>query len=303
MKFAPFEYAAPATVQEAIALLASRPGEAKLLAGGQSLLPTMAFRLAQPALLVDLGRVAELRGIDVDADGAAHLGARTRWCDVLGNVELARAQPLLASAIGHVAHYQVRNRGTVGGSLAHADPAAEMPCVAVTCEARITIAGPSGERVVPASDFFLGPLTTDLAEDEVIVRIDLPAWPVARRWSFIEFSRRPGDFALAGVALFHDVDAAGCARNVHIGVIGSRMRPERLPGAESVLEGATLTDDAAGRNVLAVRVAKRAFQEYSAADDDHHASGAYRRSLLATLVSRAVNSTLTGEPVDTRATH
>jgi len=302
MKFAPFEYAAPATVREAIALLASRPGEAKLLAGGQSLLPTMAFRLAQPALLVDLGRVAELRGIEVAADGATHLGALTRWCDVQDHEDLSRAQPLLARAIGHVAHYQVRNRGTVGGSLAHADPAAEMPCVAVTCEAQIVIAGPSGDRVMPAADFFLGPLTTDLAEDEIIVRVDLPAWPATRRWSFLEFSRRPGDFALAGVALFYDVDHAGFARNVHVGVIGSRMRPERLAGAESVMEGAVLPEDSEERNALAVRVAKRAFEEYSAADD-YHASGAYRRSLLATLVSRAVASTLTGEPVEARVTH
>src|SRR5712671_3508082 len=181
MKLPPFEYACPTTINEAVALLANHSGEAKPLAGGQSLMPMMAFRIAHPALLVDLRKLPGLREIKIANDGV-RLGAMVRWRDIEDDARLATAHPLLKAAITHVAHYQIRNRGTVGGSLAHADPAAEMPGIAVTCDAEIAVVGRSGAHVIQAADFFQGALTTALKADEIIVEIRLPFWPVARRW-------------------------------------------------------------------------------------------------------------------------
>src|ERR1700689_3298953 len=157
MKLPPFEYACPTSISDAVALLAAHDGEAKALAGGQSLVPMLAFRVASPSLIVDLRKLDELRRIDISEDGIT-LGATVRWREILESAELRMAHPLLAAAIAHVAHYQIRNRGTVGGSLAHADPAAEMPCIAVTCEVEIGVIGAGGERTIAAADFFHGPL-------------------------------------------------------------------------------------------------------------------------------------------------
>src|SRR5216683_1217876 len=239
MKLPPFEYACPATVSEAVELLASHDGDAKPLAGGQSLVPMMAFRLAQPALLVDLRKLAELREIKISADGV-RLGAMVRWRDILDDQRLAIAHPLLKAAVAEVAHYQIRNRGTVGGSMAHADPAAEMPGIAVTCEAEISVLGKSGARVIKAADFFYGPLMTALTADEIIVDVRLPAWPAQRRWGFQEFARRRGDFALAAAAVFYDEDAGGKARNVHVGAVGVADKPLRLHPVEAVLDGQSI---------------------------------------------------------------
>src|ERR1700704_1474931 len=218
MKLPPFDYACPTTLPEAIELLASHDGDAKALAGGQSLVPMLAFRLAQPSLLVDLRKLADLRGIRI-SDAGVTLGAMVRWRDIEDDERLETAHPLLKAAISHVAHYQIRNRGTVGGSIAHADPAAEMPGIAVTCDAEISVVGRAGSRVINAADFFIAPLVTALAADEIIVEIRLPAWPAKRRWAFREFARRRGDFAMAGTALFYDADDSGRARNPPIGGI------------------------------------------------------------------------------------
>lgn len=280
MKLPPFDYVAPATVEETVALLAKAEGAAKVIAGGQSLLPVMAFRLASPGLLVDIRRLAGLAALSIDEDGV-RLGARVRWCDIIGNRRLATAHPLLVAAIGHVAHYQVRNRGTVGGSLAHADPAAEMPGLAVVCDAELTLRGPMATRIVPAADFFLGPLSTALADDELIVEVKLPRWPAGRRWAFEEFSRRRGDFAIAGIAVHYDLDEAARARSVHIGVIGACSRPHRVPEAEAIVEGQRL-DEA---TILAAAAAAAATVE---PPEDMHASEAYRRGLVETLLERAL---------------
>src|SRR6516225_9466548 len=185
MKLPAFEYACPATLDEAVALLAAGDGDAKVLAGGQSLVPMMAFRIASPTLLVDLRRLAELRRIDITSDGV-RLGAMARWRDIEDDARLDAAHPLLKAAVAEVAHYQIRNRGTVGGSIAHADPAAEMPGIAVTCDAEIAVVGAAGSRVIRADDFFIAPLVTALAADEVITEIRLPTWPSQRRWGFRE---------------------------------------------------------------------------------------------------------------------
>src|ERR1700753_2723521 len=173
MKLPPFEYACPTTLSDAVALLASHDGEAKPLAGGQSLVPMMAFRVAQPSLVVDLRKLSELREIKIGADGVT-LGAMVRWRQILDDERLRTAHPLLVAAVEHVAHYQIRNRGTVGGSIAHADPAAEMPGIFLTCDARIAVTGKSGSRIIEARDFFEGPLMTALQPDEIITEIRLP---------------------------------------------------------------------------------------------------------------------------------
>jgi len=280
LKLPRFEYTAPATLAEAIALLAASGGTAKALAGGQSLVPAMAFRLAAPSMLVDLGKIKELERITLTEDGV-RLGARVRWRDIERDARLKSAHPLLVAAIAHVAHYQIRNRGTVGGSLAHADPAAEMPGVAVTCDAEIFIAGAKGTRTVKAKDFFTGPLSTVLADDELIVEVRLPAWAAKRRWSFEELARRRGDFALAGVAAFYDLDGAGRAVNVHVGVIGACNRPHRIAQAEAALN-ARVIDEAA------IRAAAAAAEKAVDPPADLHASAAYRRSLTGTLLERAL---------------
>lgn len=280
MKLPPFEYASPATLAEAVALLASSGGTAKPIAGGQSLLPTMAFRLAAPTLLVDLRKVPDLDRIAIQEDGV-RLGAKVRWRDIEDDARLRSAHPLLVAAIAHVAHYQIRNLGTVGGSLAHADPAAEMPGIAVTCDAEITLTGSSGSRVVRSGDFFLGSLSTALADDELIVEVRLPPWPAKRHWAFEEFSRRRGDFALAAVAVFYDVDEAGRAGNAHVGVIGACNRPHRLAQAEAALDGRVIDESA-------IRAAASAAAAAVDPPEDLHASAAYRRSLVGTLLERAL---------------
>ena len=282
MKLPQFEYSCPEKLADAVALLSAHGGEAKVLAGGQSLVPILAFRLAAPSLIVDLRKLDELRRIGIATDGIT-LGAMVRWRDILDNAELRMAHPLLAAAIGHVAHYQIRNRGTVGGSLAHADPAAELPCIAVTCEAEIGLVGASGARTLAAADFFRGPLVTALRPDELIRDIRLPPWPPQRRFGFAEFARRSGDFALAGAAVFYDPDGDGKARNAHVGAIGAADRPVRLESAEDALNGHAVDE----QTIAAVAAAASA-----AADppDDIHASGAYRRVLLGTMVERALKS-------------
>jgi aerobic carbon-monoxide dehydrogenase medium subunit len=281
MKLPPFEYACPTTLAEAVALLASQNGEAKAIAGGQSLVPMLAFRVAAPTLLVDLRKLG-LNRITIAPDGV-RLGAMVRWRDIEDDARLATAHPLLKAAVAHVAHYQVRNRGTVGGSLAHADPAAEMPGIAVTCEAEIAVKGASGERTIRAADFFLGPLMTALASDEIIVEVRLPAWPARRRWGFQEFARRRGDFAMAAAAVFYDEDESGKAANAHVGVVGVGDIPQRLPAAEAALNG---------RAVDAATIAQAEAAAAGSVDpqDDIHASAAYRRALAGTMVERALKS-------------
>lgn len=280
MKLPAFEYACPATLDEAVALLASHDGEAKPLAGGQSLMPMMAFRVAQPSLLVDLRKLPDLNRIVIGEDGV-RLGAMVRWRDIQDDKRLVTAHPLLQAAIAHVAHYQIRNRGTVGGSVCHADPAAEMPGIAVTCEAEMTAMGKAGRRVIRAADFFAGALTTSLEPDEILIEVKLPAWPRGRRYGFQEFARRRGDFAMAGVAVFYDTDASGVAVNAHVGVIGVGDRQRRLSSAEAAINGNVVDDESIAR-------AARAASAEVEPQDDIHASAAYRRALTGTMLERAL---------------
>src|ERR1700744_5251934 len=281
MKLPPFEYACPATVTEAVALLASHDGEAKPLAGGQSLVPMMAFRVAQPSLVVDLRKLSELREIKIGAHGVT-LGAVVRCRQILDDQRLRAANPLLVAAVEHVAHYQIRNRGTVGGSIAHADPAAEMPGVAVTCEAQIAVVGKAGARVIDAAGFFQGPLMTALKPDEIITEIRLPAWPAKRRFVFQEFARRRGDFALAAAMLFYD-EEGGKVRNAHAGAIGVGDTPVRLTAVEQALNGNAIDE-------ATITKAEAAASASVDPNDDIHASGAYRKALVGVMVERALRA-------------
>ncbi len=280
MKPAVFDYCAPATLAEAIDLLSA--ADATVIAGGQSLMPLLAFRLAAPSILVDLRRVPGLDTIAID-DSGVRLGAKVRWRDIEDDDRLGSTHPLLRAAVAHVAHYAIRNRGTVGGSLAHADPAAELPGVAVACDARIVLVGKRGERVVAAADFFTGPLSTLRELNEIITELHLPAWPAGRRWAFREFAQRHGDFALAGVALWYDDDDRLRVRDAHVAVIGACDRPHRLPAVEVLLNGAVIGDEL-------IREAAALAAQAVDPPEDLHADAAYRRALVATLVERALRA-------------
>ena len=187
----------------------------------------------------------------------------------------------MAAAMRHVAHLAIRNRGTIGGSLSHADPAAEMPGIAVACDAEIAVTGKAGSRVIGANEIFVGALTTSIAPDEIITEIRLPAWPAGRRFGFEEFALRRGDFAIAAAAVFYDQDGAGRAINAHVGVIGVGDRPVRLSSVETVLNGARVDADVIAKAAAATSAAVTP-------QDDIHASAAYRRSLVGTMVERAL---------------
>lgn len=281
MKLPNFDYAAPTTIDNAVALLASSKGDVRVIAGGQSLLPIMAFRLASPTLLVDIGKIPGLRHIRLDDDGL-HLGALVRWCDIERNALVAEHLPIMKEAVSHIAHYQVRNRGTIGGSLALADPAAEMPCIAVTFDAVLTLISALGTRKVFAGDFILGAMETDLRADEILIDVQFPRWPKERRWSFKEFAKRRGDFALAGVAAYADVHESGRVTNCAIGILGADTRSRRLSEVEALLVGQELDSDL---------IAKAAEAARAIVDppEDIHASRAYRKAVVGTLVERALN--------------
>ena len=213
------------------------------------------------------------------------LGASVRWCDIEAESRVRAAHPLLAEAVDHVAHVQIRNRGTVGGSIAHADPAAELPAIAVTCDATVRIAGARGERTVPAAEFFVGPLMTVLEPDEIVVELAFPRWPAARRWAFCEFARQRGGFALAGIALHFD-EEDGRAVDAHIGVLGASSRLHRITEAETVLNDAKIDETVIERAADAAMAAVDPIDEVETSAD-------YRRALVGTLLKRALRSAMT----------
>ncbi|RJF76375.1 FAD binding domain-containing protein [Rhodopseudomonas palustris] len=277
MKLPAFDYARPASLSEAIALL--QGDDAKLLAGGQSLLPMMAFRLAAPRLLVDIGRVPGLDQITVE-DGIVTLGAGVRWQQIETSALLAAAHPLLVEAISHVAHLQIRSRGTIGGSLAHADPAAELPAVALACDARIVAVGPAGEREIAIGDFLTGPLETALCAAEIVTAIKMPTL-AGRRYGFAEFARRPGDFALAGVCLHYAVDEAGQITGSRVVAFAAVEMPQRLVAVEGRLDGRRADD----LNSSELRTALAGEVDCV---DDLNADRAYRTALLGVMLEDAL---------------
>jgi aerobic carbon-monoxide dehydrogenase medium subunit len=279
MKPAPFDYVAPRSLDEAIRALADGGADAKVLAGGQSLIPLLNFRLAKPSLLVDLNHVAELAYVSPRDDGVA-IGAMTRQRTIERHKSLVHTQPLLVEAIGWVGHAAIRSRGTVGGSLAHADPAAELPAVAVCLDAQLSVAGPRGRRIVDAEDFFLGYLTTILEPDEILVETYLPPMQPSTGQAWLEFARRHGDFALAGVAVSLTLagDEIRAARIVLTGVGG---KPVRAREAETVLVGGSMVERASA----AANAARSAIDP----DADIHATKDYRAHLAGVLTERAIH--------------
>jgi carbon-monoxide dehydrogenase medium subunit len=278
MKPAPFDYHAPRQIKEAIELLATLPNT-KILAGGQSLVPMMNFRYVVVDHLVDLEGVSDLRGIAI-GDGRLRIGAMTRQRRLETAPEIAAHCPLMAAALRHVGHRQTRNRGTIGGSLAHADPAAELPAVCAAYDAIIHLASTRGIRQVPFREFTTGFMTTTLAPDEMIAAIELPVWRAGHGYGFHEFARRHGDFALAGAVALLDVGAGDVVRRATLTLFGVATLPVRVEAAETRLVGQPL--DAA----LIRAAAAAAWQIEPVADI--HAGAEYRRHLAQVLSARAL---------------
>lgn len=282
MKPAPFDYYRPTTVAEALDLLAAHGDGARPLAGGQSLIPAMNFRLARPAVLIDLNAVPELEFVRPDGAGDVRIGAMTRQRAAERHPDVIRAAGLLADALPHVAHAQIRNRGTLGGSVAHADPAAEVPAALVALGANLVVRGPAETRTVAAERFFTGLFQTALRPGELLIEIVCPAPPPRCGWAFGEVARRPGDYALAGVATLVTLDERGRCRDARIALLGVGEGPVLAARAARTLRGETPT-----------AAVIRAAAEAAASKDvdppgDIHASPAYRRHLVGTLTRRVL---------------
>jgi CO/xanthine dehydrogenase FAD-binding subunit len=281
MKPAPFKYIAAASLQQALSLKAEHGDEAKFLAGGQSLMPAMNFRLAQPAILIDINRIEELAGIRLAAGGGARIGALTRYYQLQRDAGMARDFPLLGEALPHIAHPQIRNRGTIGGNLSHADPASELPAIAVALEAQLRIQTSAGERWVAAPEFFLGSLTTDLGTDEMLVEIELPS-PKPRSGScFMEIARRRGDFAIVGVAAMVTLDENNQCSQIRLAFCGVGETPIDASPAAAILVGHEVTEPA-------IREVAHAIQQVIEPAGSVHATADYQRHVAGVLTERAL---------------
>ena len=281
MKPATFEYVVVDSVMKGVTVLSEARGEAKILAGGQSLVPMLNFRLIRPAILVDINRIRGLAFIE-ETGNTIRVGALTRHYELEISPVLAKHLPVVASAMTHVAHLAIRNRGTIGGSLSHADPAAELPMMALLLNARLQVVSSKGERTVAALDFFRDALTVDLGEDEIVTEIHLPKLPPNTGWGFEEVARRAGDFAVAAVAA--TVTASdGKIEEVRIALTGVAPTPVRAQKAEALLRGEKIETKLIERVIEAVR-------SMIAPDSDLHASSDYRRHLAGVLTGRAVSA-------------
>ena len=280
MKAAAFDYAKPASVSEAIALKRAHGGDARFLAGGQSLLPAMNMRVDRPGMLIDLNAIAGLGGID-DTGDTIRIGALTRTAELGRSEVIARRLPLLERCVEHIAHPAIRSMGTFGGSLVLADPAAEWPAACLALDAAMVVAGPTGERTIAAQDFFQGLYTTALAEDELLVRVDLPVPPAGARAVALELVRRRGDFAIAGIVAQAVPAADGALSDVRIAFFGIADRPVRLAAVEQAIA------HGGGDGVGAARAALEAGIEFTA--DLYHAP-ATKRHLAGVLLGRAVDA-------------
>jgi CO/xanthine dehydrogenase FAD-binding subunit len=279
MKPPKFDYHAPVSVEDALGLLQRYGGEAKVLAGGQSLVPLLNFRLTRPAALVDLNRIPALAYIGED-DGTVRFGAMTRQRTIEFSPVVARRLPLLAEATKLVGHLPIRSRGTIGGSIAHADPAAEYPAVLTALDGEVVVRGPKGERVVKPRDLFQTYLTTSLAPDEILTEVRLPAMDPRAGFAFEEFSRRHGDFAIVGIAAVIAGEGERCTM-ARLATAGAGPVPVRLRAAEEILEAQGLGD-------AAIEAAARRAAELVEPDADIHASADYRRHLTRVLTERGV---------------
>ena len=284
MKPAPVEYVAPGTLEEVLSILSEQGGDAKLLAGGQSLVPMMNFRLAAPELLVDLNRIDSLAGVSERLGGGISIGGMTRQ-RALERDELIRQRvPLLAEIAPNIAHPQIRNRGTLGGSLAHADPAAELPVAAVVLDAEIQLESQRGTRAVPAKEFFTSLLTTSMKEDEILLRVDFPAIQPRSAGAFLEVARRSGDYASAGVAARITLDAEGRCEDARLVYLSAGDIPMSADRATALLrtEGLSEASIAAAADLAA--------REEIDPTQDIHASAEYKRHVARTLTVRTLTT-------------
>jgi carbon-monoxide dehydrogenase medium subunit len=280
VKPAPFDYHAPTTTAQATALLAELGDGAKVLAGGQSLIPMLALRLAVFDHLVDVGRIAELQGIE-RRDDALWVGAGTTDAAVGASAEIASSVPLLAKATPFIGHFQIRNRGTMGGSIAHADPAAEYPAVALALDADMEVVSSRGRRTIAASDFFDGLWSTSLGPDELLAGVSYPIWGGRSGFAVEEFARRHGDFALAGAAVGVELDGDDRVIRCAIGLIGMGSTPERARATEAELAGRPVGE------IDAEEAGRSAVEGLDAVPSDLHGSAENRRRLGAAMVARA----------------
>jgi carbon-monoxide dehydrogenase medium subunit len=280
MKLPPFEYRTPETVEETVELLGEFGDEAKILAGGQSLIPLLAMRLSRPAVVIDINNVGELSNI---ANGAGlTIGALTRHRSAERSALVRSAAPMLAAALGYVGHDAIRTRGTIGGSVAHADPAAELPTVLTALGGSVTATSARGTRTIEADSFFEGFLSTNLAADELLTAIKLPPRPDRSGWAFNEFSRRSGDFALVGVAVSIELDESGTVLEARIAMSGVAGEPTRATDAEAALRG----NPAGGESFAAAAAAAASEVNPSA---DLHGTTAYRKHLTGVLVRNGLD--------------
>ena len=279
MKPAPFDYHAPVTIAAAVDLLSQFGGDARLLAGGQTLVPMMNFRLAAPSVIVDLNRVEELNFIEVD-DGFIRIGAMTRQRTIEFSPLIAEKSPLLAKVIRLVGHLPTRSRGTVGGSLANADSAAELPMVLQVLEGEVVVAGPNGRRTIKAADLFVDAMMTTIGDDEILIEVRLPVMSSKACFAAEEFSRRCGDFAMAAIATVLTIEDGRCT-SARLATAGVSPASTRLFDAEAILQGKVLD---ANTIALAGEAAAKAIEPMK----DRNASEAYRRHLTKTLTMRVI---------------
>ncbi|MEP7300248.1 MAG: xanthine dehydrogenase family protein subunit M [Caldimonas sp.] len=285
MKPPAFDYVCAASIADALALLEAHGAGAVLLAGGQSLMPTLNFRLAAPSVVIDLNGIASLSAVELDDRGWVVAGAMARHRFFETSAMIEERLPLVRDAMAVLAHVAVRNRGTIGGSLCHADPSAEWPALSLACDAEMVLQSRSGTRRVKADEFSLALFTTALAPGELLSQVVFPPWPSGRRWGFQEVSRRRGDFAIAGVVCVVDLDEAGTCTDARIVVFGATDRPTLQLEAASELIGRRPRDDDAQRAALRARAAV-------ACRSDHHASAEYRSQLVQALTVRALTQAL-----------
>lgn len=285
MKPPKFDYVAPVELSQALALLTRGGADARLLAGGQSLVPAMNFRLSRPSLLIDLNRVAELRGLRRADNGDLIAGAMTRHRDFELSPLVRELLPLAHAAMPGVAHLAIRNRGTIGGSLAHADPAGDWPALCLACDAQIALQSTHGTRSVDAESFGRGLFATALAEGEMLTEVRFPVWSETRSWGLQKMTRRWGDFAIVGAVCVADTDANGCCRRVRIVVYGASDCAQLVREAAGVIENRI-------PSAALLREAARAAAGAVNTRSDLHASAAYRTELVETLTRRALAQAL-----------
>jgi CO/xanthine dehydrogenase FAD-binding subunit len=281
MKPPPFKYVSAGSLEQALAVKAEHGDEARFLAGGQSLVPTLNFRLAQPAVLIDINSLNELSGVRRENGHALRIGALTRYHMLERDPLVREWLPLVIEALPHIAHPQIRNRGTLGGNLAHADPASELPAIVVALQARLHVQSATGERCIAARDFFRSALTTALKPDEMLTEIELPSLPARTGCCFMEVARRRGDFALMGVALALTLDEQGRGANVRMALCGAADTPLDVSAAAAGTNGETI--DQQSITAIASRV-----QQMIDPPGSIHASKEFQRHLAGVLVDRAL---------------